>query len=72
MRKMQLWGVLISLGGFTAQSQTEPIRIEGFAQGTTYHITYYDAKNRNLQPEIDQILKDFDQSVSTYQKTSAA
>lgn len=51
-------------------SQSEPIKIEGFAQGTTYHITYCDKENRDLKPEIEAILKDFDQSVSTYQKTS--
>ncbi|TBX69206.1 FAD:protein FMN transferase [Flavobacterium silvisoli] len=44
----------------------EPVKIEGFAQGTTYHITYFDAKNRNLQPEIDTLLRQFDLSVSTY------
>jgi len=46
--------------------QSEPIRIEGNAQGTTYHITYFDKKNRNLKPEIEQLLQDFDKSVSTY------
>ena len=47
-------------------SQQESIKIEGNAQGTTYHITYFDTQNRNLQPEIEKILKDFDKSVSTY------
>jgi FAD:protein FMN transferase len=47
-------------------SQSEPIKIEGEAQGTTYHITYYDSQNRDLQPEIEKILHDFDLSVSTY------
>lgn len=47
-------------------SQQEPIKIEGNAQGTTYHITYFDTQNRNFHPEIVQILKDFDLSVSTY------
>ncbi|HWS59318.1 MAG TPA: FAD:protein FMN transferase [Flavobacterium sp.] len=42
------------------------MKIEGNAQGTNYHITYYDAQNRNFQPEIVQLLKDFDLSVSTY------
>ena len=46
--------------------QGEPIKIEGNAQGTTYHITYFDIQNRDLQPEIAQLLKDFDLSVSTY------
>lgn len=47
-------------------SQQEPIKIEGEAQGTTYHITYFDNQNRDFQPEIEKILKDFDLSVSTY------
>lgn len=51
-------------------AQIEPTIIEGFAQGTTYNITYLDAQNRNLQPEINRILADFDQSVSTYQTES--
>ena len=51
-------------------SQQEPVKVEGNAQGTTYHITYFDKKNRNLQPEIEKILADFDKSVSTYTPTS--
>lgn len=51
-------------------SQTEPVRIEGQAQGTTYHITYFDKQNRDFQPEIEKILVDFDKSVSTYLPTS--
>lgn len=51
-------------------AQDEPIKIEGYAQGTTYHITYYDTQNRDLQPQIDKILEDFDKSVSTYLPTS--
>ncbi|MDX2174281.1 MAG: FAD:protein FMN transferase [Bacteroidota bacterium] len=48
----------------------EPIKIEGRAQGTTYHITYFDAQNRDLYEDIEKILHDFDQSVSTYLPTS--
>ena len=51
-------------------AQQEPVRIEGKAQGTTYHITYFDQANRNFQPEIEKILEDFDKSVSTYLPTS--
>ncbi len=51
-------------------SQQVPVKIEGNAQGTTYHITYFDKQNRNFQPEIVKILSDFDKSVSTYIPTS--
>jgi thiamine biosynthesis lipoprotein len=50
---------------FSQQAQA-PIKIEGEAQGTTYHITYFDNQNRDFQSEIEKILKDFDLSVSTY------
>ena len=55
-----------SLFSVFTYSQVEPTIIEGETQGTTYHITYYDEQNRNLQPEINMILADFDLSVSTY------
>lgn len=51
-------------------AQEEPVKIEGYAQGTTYHITYFEKNNQNYQPEIEKILSDFDQSVSTYLPTS--
>lgn len=47
-------------------AQLEPLHIEGFAQGTTYHITYFDSLNRNLSLDVEKILQDFDKSVSTY------
>jgi len=51
-------------------SQQEMLKIEGNAQGTTYHITYYDSQFRDFKPEIEKILQDFDKSVSTYIPTS--
>ena len=53
-----------------AQQPLDPIKIEGYAQGTTYHITYFDSLNRDFKPEIEKILQDFDKSVSTYLPTS--
>lgn len=66
---MKKIGCVLSLFIFysvSLYSQQEPIKIEGKAQGTTYHITYFDTQNRDFQPEIEKILKDFDLSVSTY------
>jgi thiamine biosynthesis lipoprotein len=54
----------------TIFAQQEPIIIAGTAQGSTYHITYYDSLGRDLQPAIEKILADFDKSVSTYLPTS--
>lgn len=44
--------------------------VEGFAQGTTYHITYLDENERFFKKEIDSILQQFDLSVSTYNPNS--
>jgi len=46
------------------------IGCEGFAQGTTWHITYKAMKGENLKPQFDSILKAFDYSISTYNKES--
>jgi len=46
--------------------QEDPIYIEGYAQGSSYHMRYFDLQNRDFQPEIEKILSDFDKSVSTY------
>lgn len=67
-KKTYLYGLLLL--SVIGHSQQEPIKIEGYAQGTTYHITYFDKKNRNLQPKIDKLLDDFDKSVSTYRSNS--
>ena len=55
---------------FKINAQTEPIKINGYAQGTTYSITYYDKDNRNFKPEIDKLLKEFDHSVQLWDSTS--
>lgn len=62
-----LFFLVLSVKSF---SQVQPISIRGFAQGTTYSITYFDVQHRNFQTEIKQLLLDFDYSVSTYQPYS--
>ena len=47
-------------------SQSTPIYLEGETQGTSYHITYYDSSQRDVQGDIEEIFADFDYSVSTY------
>lgn len=48
----------------------EPIKLEGDALGTTFHITYYDVKQRNFSHQIDSLLHNFNKSLSTYIPTS--
>lgn len=45
-------------------------KIHGDAQGTTYNITYQGKANRDLQPEIEKLLHEFDMSLSTYEPNS--
>lgn len=44
--------------------------LEGYTQGTTYHITYYDPQGRNLVSQVDSILEGFEQSLSIYRPQS--
>lgn len=46
------------------------ISIDGEAQGTTYHIRYFDPRNRNFKHSIDSILVDFDKCLSLYRPDS--
>lgn len=46
------------------------ISLNGEAQGTTYHIRYFDSQNRNFKHAIDSILTDFDQCLSLYRPDS--
>lgn len=70
MKRIGLTLGFIFFSALLIYSQENPIKFDGTAQGTTYHITYFDKQNRNLQPEIEKILKEFDNSVSTYISTS--
>ncbi len=60
--------IFISLAKLNAQ--TEPIKFNGYAQGTTYAVTYYDSLNRDFKPEIEKILSDFNHSLSLWDSTS--
>ena len=59
--------VLILASCKTPKSYT---KIEGFTQGTTYSISYYDSLNRNFSPQIDSILSRIDYSMSIYNNSS--
>ena len=48
----------------------EPIRIEGKTMGTTYHITYFDKKGRDLKNSVDSLLAVVNRSINTYDPLS--
>lgn len=47
-------------------SKENLIKIEGEAQGTTWHISYLSADNINYKTAMDSLLKKIDSSMSTY------
>jgi thiamine biosynthesis lipoprotein len=50
--------------------KSEYVKLAGFAQGTSYHITYENSGNQNYATAIDSILKAFDRSLSSYDPQS--
>ena len=50
-------------------STEKEMRANGYTQGTTYSIVYYN-DGQNLQYQIDSLLLDFDRVLSTYQENS--
>lgn len=61
--------VVMVLAG-CSQKKSEYFKIAGYAQGTTYHITYENSNNEDYTSDIELILKEFDQSLSIYDSTS--
>jgi thiamine biosynthesis lipoprotein len=70
---MKLAGITVVIVFALAACQakkSEYLRISGFAQGTTYNITYENSNNEDYTYDIDSILKVFDKSLSIYDSTS--
>jgi len=44
--------------------------MSGFAQGTSYHITYENSNSKDYSDDIESLLKAFDKSLSIYDSTS--
>ena len=61
---------LIILFSCKPHREAKLIKFAGEAQGTYYAVTYFDAKGRNFQNDIDSLLKDFDQTASMWVENS--
>lgn len=77
LRQPALWIVGLTLSCLLAtachhSTGSSVIRHElnGKAQGTYYTIIYYDTLQRDLQPAIDSLLHDFDQTASLWEENS--
>ena len=65
--KLILLPIIILLTVCACKQKSENIiKIEGEAQGTTYHISYLADEGINFKPDIDSILRKIDSSMSTY------
>jgi thiamine biosynthesis lipoprotein len=58
--------VLIAVSMLSCTPVEKKVMLRGQAQGTYYAVTYFDTRERDFQPQIDSILKVFDQSVSMW------
>ncbi len=58
--------ILSAFLSYNDNAVPEPIRIAGKTMGTTYHITYFDEKDRQLKNEIDSLLLVINSSINTY------
>jgi FAD:protein FMN transferase len=65
-----LFVITIFLFSCINQKSGDYYRISGFAQGTSWNITYFTKDSLNLKADVDSILKAFDQSMSTYEANS--
>jgi thiamine biosynthesis lipoprotein len=71
MRKTIYSLVLISLFSCgVKQNSLKEMKVEGLAQGTSYHITYISKGEVDYQRQIDSLLIEIDNSLSTYQPRS--
>lgn len=72
MRKPVFLILIISLLAISCKPKPSPgyVFLEGFTQGTTFHITYEDQASINYLAEIELILSEIDSSMSVYRQNS--
>jgi thiamine biosynthesis lipoprotein len=54
------------VSGCTTSNRGAWLKISGYTQGTTYNITYQDPDSTDYQEQLEKLLGEFDQSLSTY------
>ena len=70
MRKFLLAFLILPLLISCKKQTKEYLKIEGFAQGTTYSIVYYDSLNRDFSLSFDSLFTVIDNSMSVYNDSS--
>lgn len=54
----------------TSAAQERLVTLNGYAQGTTYQVKYYDEAGRNFKKPIEDLLREFDKALSLYDENS--
>ncbi|WP_304708484.1 FAD:protein FMN transferase [uncultured Rikenella sp.] len=67
---LTLLGAWATLGLLSCAPKTSYTIVDGFTQGSTYHIVYHDPQGRDLRSNIEELLEDFDNSMSVYNPSS--
>ena len=70
MRLLSLLGVLVLFFSCGTEQQPLFIYLEGFTQGTSYHIAYNSPDSADYHPELKVIFRDIDNSMSIYNPSS--
>lgn len=70
MRKFSLVLLFVPFLISCKKQTKEYLKVEGFAQGTTYSIVYSDSLNRNFSLSFDSLLTVIDNSMSVYNDSS--
>ena len=70
IRTIILFSGLIFLNTCNTRHAGQYISLSGPTQGTSFHITYESADSTVYQAEIEELLHEFDMSLSTYQPAS--
>jgi thiamine biosynthesis lipoprotein len=70
MYKLTLWAwalfLALILSGCSTGNSGAWLKISGYTQGTTYNITYQDPDSTDYRDRLEELLAEFDQSLSTY------
>lgn len=65
-----LYGLIFHSFSFSTRTDIQKIQLTGFAQGTTWHVTYYAEDSIVKKTQVDSILTRLDSSMSIYKKYS--
>jgi thiamine biosynthesis lipoprotein len=65
-----LFAAIMGVWLYRKNQVLSPIKVEGKTMGTTYHITYFDKKNRDFKNSIDSLLVVVNKSINNYDSSA--